>query len=98
MIHYIKEKIMYFYMPGIILFVVFYWVIEHYQLNITRLNMTWAGGTCFRLKGTGSHRCDIEEEKILAHLQTLERRRNCRGVLKPCAEHKTEAIWESICG
>ena len=69
-------------MPGIILFVIFYWGMEHYQLDITRLNMTGAGGTCFRLKGTGSHRCDTEEEKILAHLQPLKRMRDCRGVLK----------------
>lgn len=60
--------------------------------------MTWAGGTCLGLKGTWSHRCDIEEEKnILAYSRLVQRMRNCRGIFKTCAEHKTKAIWESIC-
>lgn len=59
---YLKDKIRWLYMPGIILFV-FYWEIVHYQINTFGLNMTWSGGPGFGLKATWSHKHDREEEK-----------------------------------
>lgn len=44
--------------------------------------MIWAGGTCFRLKGTWSHRCDTEEEKNIRTLATIRENQELQGSLK----------------
>lgn len=69
-------------MPGIVLLVIFYWEIEHYQINVIRLNMEWAEGICLGLRGIWSHRCDIEEERNVNTFATIRENEKLQGSFK----------------
>lgn len=44
--------------------------------------MTWAGRTCFGLKGTWSHKSDIENEKNISTIATIRENEELQGSFK----------------